>query len=296
MDLRHLRYFVAVAEEGSISGAARLCGISQPSMSEQIRVLESELGEELIRRLSRGVALTSAGELLFGHAQQILAEEGKLKQAFRKRADLADGEVQFGIIPTLAPYLLPMIMRPFKESFSGIQVELFEQQTDDLLGLIRGGVIEFALVSDIGAEDSSKYELRQLFFEPLLLACPAGHQLAGLERPLELSDIEGEEVIQLTRGHCLRDQVVDLCDERVSSSRLRCDQLSTAVAMVAEDFGVSFVPKLASRVLARDGVVFKKFTDAKIGRQIYAVRASKNELSPAAEGLLAHLHPSLAVK
>lgn len=199
LDLKQLRYFVQIIESGTMSGAAKRCGISQSAMSQTISDLEGRLGEQLLIRGRRGVVATGAGQLLLNHAMRLLTEEGKLREQFEARSDLRSGKVVFGMIPTLAPYLLPLLIGQFGAQHPGVEIEVSENRTNELISKIADGEMEFAILSDVTADDQRNYALqtRLLFKEPLLLAMPPQHPLAIQEKdpePRDLpygSDVEG---------------------------------------------------------------------------------------------------------
>lgn len=297
MDLRQLRYFSEAAAAGSISAAAKRCAISQPSLSQQIMALEEEVGEQLMERRPRGIELTAAGELLLRHAKRLLREEAILLEQLRARSELQLGQIHFGIIPTLAPYLLPQLFREFQREYPSIEIEVLEDRTTALVQEIVAGRIEFAILSDLAEPELKKYALlmQELFREPLLLAVHEGHPLAQQHAAPEAQVIKDREVIQLKDGHCLHDQVLQACSLRASGARLRCDQLETAIAMVSANLGIAVVPELAVRGRKVANVVFRQFANPVPERKIYLLHRIGTQLSRAAKELLAGLNPKLSI-
>ena len=294
MDLRQLRYFSEAAESGSISAAAKRCGISQPSLSQQIMALEEEIGEQLMERRPRGIELTAAGELLLKHAKRLLHEESILHEQLRARSELQVGRIRFGIIPTLAPYLLPILLKEFQREYPSIEIEILEDRTSELIKEIVDGSLEFAILSDISAQDQNKYalQIKELFNEPLMLAVSESHPLADSPTPPEASQLNAEAIIHLKDGHCLRDQVLKTCGIKECSSRLQCDQLETAIAMVAANLGIAIVPKLAVPRLKRNTVTYRTLAQPAPERTIYLLRRSGTKLSKAANQLVEQLENS----
>ncbi|MDQ8195474.1 LysR substrate-binding domain-containing protein [Coraliomargarita sp. SDUM461004] len=294
MDLRQLRYFTAAAETGSISAAAKRCLISQPSLSQQIMSLEEEIGEQLMERRPRGIELTAAGELLLRHAKRLLREESILREQLRARCELQMGKVHFGIIPTLAPYLLPLLFAEFQREYPSIEIEVVEDRTTSLIQEIVSGKIEFAILSDVADRELNKYSLQtqHLFTEALLLAAHEGHPLAQQRVAPLIESLQLDELIHLKDGHCLRDQVLQACGLNECHSRLQCDQLETAIAMVAANLGVAVVPQLAVADRKVSNVVFREFASPVPARKIYLLHRSGTQLSKAAKKLLeaAHSH------
>jgi LysR family hydrogen peroxide-inducible transcriptional activator len=292
MDLRQLRYFTEAAEAGSISAAAKRCAISQPSLSQQIMVLEEEVGEQLMERRPRGIELTSAGELLLRHAKRLLHEESILLEQLRARSELQVGQVHFGIIQTLAPYLLPRIFSEFQRDYPSIKIEVLEDRTAALIQQIVLGNIEFAILSDVSDQEQKKYSLQteELFSESLLLAVNEAHPIAQQRAAPTAQALNMDELIHLKDGHCLRDQVLQACGIRECHSRLQCDQLETAIAMVSANLGIAVVPQLAVSDRKVANVVFRKFAKPMPQRKIYLLHRSGTQLSKAAKTLLEGLH------
>lgn len=287
MEIRQLEIFQRVLAEGSLTRAAKHCNLSQSALTQQIQSLEAALGEPLLLRKPRGVEPTPAGNLLAGHAARILGEAARAREAFAGRKELQSGRVSFGIIPTIAPYLLPRLIGPFRRKFPAVDIAVSEARTSDLIQLLADGAIEFAVLSDVVTAERKRWSLqvRELFREPLLLAAPAGHPLAVRKAAPAISDVDADELIHLSGGHCLAERTLRICRIRDANPGLRCDQLATALSMVASGLGVTIVPKLA----ARDGIeniVFRPFSGAGPHRVVSLMRRRGTSASPAAEELL----------
>lgn len=293
MELRQLEIFGAVVDAGSLTAAAVRCHLSQPAISQQIQSLEEEIGEPLLVRRARGVEPTAAGRTVLEHARRLLAERDRLRDAFADRRELRQGRVAFGIIPTIAPYLLPQWLGPFRERFPGIAVAISESQTADLItGIVEGG-IEFAVLSDVPEAERKKWSLqvRELFREPLLLAAPDRHALAQRKAAPTPADLDAAELIHLKGGHCLSDRTLRLCRIREPDPGLQCDQIGTALSMVAAGLGVTVVPKLATRNRSLDGIVVRPFAGKGLHRVIALMKRRGSKDSPAAAALLKMLTP-----
>lgn len=288
MELRHLESFLAVVEEGSLSAASQRRNLSQPALSQQMAALEEELGEALFLRRPRGVVPTQAGELLEGHARELLARAEMLRGAFQNRRELQSGKVIFGTIPTITPYMIPGLLAPFRRAFPGIEVSIEEAMTSDLIAKTVAGEVEFAILSDVRAEDRKRWSLqvKTLFREPLLLAAPADHRLATRKAPPTAADLRADELIHLAEGHCLADRTLRLCRLRSPDQRLECDHLATALAMVESGMGVSVVPVLAARNRSIPNVVFRAFDDARMHRVISLMKRRGFQPSVAAAELM----------
>ena len=294
MDLRQLEYFMAIVRDGSLTGAAKRCHIAQPSLSQQLHLLEEELGESLVHRKPRGVELTAAGKILVEHATRVLHEAEILRQRFANRRDSHEGRVIFGMIPTVAPYLLPRLLGPFRESYPKIDVQVREAKTRHLIQLLVDGSIEFAILSDVTPQDRKKWSLhvRELFREPLLLALPAGDPLATADPPPTPADLNPETLIHLRDGHCLTDQTLALCNLHRLDLKLECGQLETALAMVAAGMGIAVVPELAVRPYPLPGLIFRRFAEPAPERTISLMKRRSSTLSKSANALI-HIISSL---
>ena len=244
MELHQLRYFLAVARTKNFSRAAEQCHVAQPSLSQQIIKLEDELGEKLFARTKREVALTPAGDLLRTHAERVLAEVELACDGVREMRGLVRGKVTLGVLPTVAPYVLPQRLRAFSMKFPAVEVVVHEDTTDQLAAALLAKEVDLALVS-LPVERAGL--VAEAFFdEPLLVALPAGHALARKQR-LELDDLERESFILMKEGHCLAGQALQFCRLNGFAPRVsfRSAQIETVLAFVAKGWGVSVVPAMA---------------------------------------------------
>lgn len=288
MDLRQLEYFTAIAREGSLTAAAQRCRIAQPSLSQQLRALEDELGEALVHRKPRGVETTVAGKILLEHAERVLEEVRLLRERFSERRDRQEGSVIFGMIPTIAPYLLPKLLKPFREEFPKIDVQVREARTSGLIQLVVDGSIEFAILSDVTPADQKRWSLHvsELFREPLMLAVPLGHPLADGAQAPRPEQLQPETLIHLRDGHCLTDSTLKACRLDRLDPRLECGQLETALAMVEAGMGILVVPELAIRSRPVPGVAICRFAEPLPERTISLMKRRGATLSNAATELV----------
>ena len=293
MELRQMKYFDAVVRERNFSRAAVACGISQPSLSQQIRSLEEELGEPLFRRLARGVTVTEAGYLVHRRVRRILAESEEISAAFEDREKLRTGNVVVGMIPTVAPFLLPPLMESFRRRHSGIRVSVAEARTDELIDKVVAEEVDFAVLSDVGSAVLKKRSLHfeKLFSERLFVALPDDHPLAR-EEAVMAAAIEPGDVLSLSDGHCLRDQVPARCrpgplggQNGDSSALLECEQLSTLQALVAAGLGLAFVPEMSVPQAPRRGIVYRPLKKPVTRRQIALLKRRGRKMSPASKAL-----------
>ncbi|GAB4369209.1 MAG: LysR family transcriptional regulator [Kiloniellaceae bacterium] len=247
MDLRHLRYFVAVAEEGHVTRAAERLGIQQPPLSQQIKALESELEVQLFRRKPRGVELTEAGESLLADARRILAEvEGALAKA-QRTARGEQGRIAVGFTAS-APFhpFVTRVIRDFRAAHPLVSLTLEESGTAELVESLRSERLDVAFVRSAvsGAEGIAIYNL---FDEPMIAALPASHPLARKRKPLGLAELAGEAFVLYRRasGPGLHDAIVGACQAAGFAPRTEQEapRITATLNLVAAGLGVTLVPQ-----------------------------------------------------
>lgn len=275
MNLRDLRYLLAVAEHGHFGRAAEACGVSQPTLSVQLRKLEELLGVALFERSSKSVAPTAACARLIGHVRAAVAEADAILSVARDLRDPLAGRFRLGIIPTLAPYLLPLVFAPLREALPALEVEPWEDQTTALLDRLRAHELDAALLAT--EVDGPDLLSQPLFAEPFLAALPPEHPLAG--RAVVAEAELARDILVLADGHCLRDQALEACGQggRMSGAlggTLRAASLSTLLNMVAAGYGTTLIPGLAAGAAQDAGIVLRPLA-ARAGRMVrIAWRAS----------------------
>lgn len=271
MNLRDLRYLLAIAEHGHFGRAAEACGVSQPTLSIQLRKLEEQLGVALFERGGKAVVPTAACERLLGHVRGAVAEADAILATARALRDPLSGRFRLGIIPTLAPYLLPLVYAPLREALPRLELEPWEDQTAALLERLRAHELDAALLAT--AEDAPDLANRLLFEEPFLAGLPPEHRLAHRVE-VALEDL-APDVLVLADGHCLRDQALEACGRPDSANApLRAASLTTLLNMVAAGYGTTLVPGLALGV-ARDAGIELRPLRQPAGRTVRLVwRAS----------------------
>ena len=258
MEVHQLRYFVAVADEGSFSRAAAKVRVSQPSLSQQIRKLEAEMGQPLFDRLPRSVVLTEAGRCLIDYARQILGSIGDARRCVDELKGEVAGKVAVGAIPTIAPYVLPGLVVTFQKHYPDVILEIVEDVTDSITRRIEVGELDVALASSCRPSPTLRRE--SVGAEPLLALVPEKHPLAKKD-VVELDDLKSQRFLLLHEMHCLSQQVNHLLESR----RLRPEialagsQLSTIANMVAASIGVSIVPQMMVKHYATPGCVSLPF-------------------------------------
>ena len=244
MNLRDLRYLVALAEHRHFGHAAEACFVSQPTLSTQIRKLEDELGVTLVERTPRKILLTEVGRDIASRARNVLHEVEQIRTIANRTRDPESGTVRLGIFPTLGPYLLPHVVPMIRKTFPRLELLLVEEKTEVVLARLREGTLDAGILALPLHEDSLHEEF--LFEEPFLLAVPETHALARRKR-LKLADLADESLLLLEDGHCLRDQALEVCHLAGAGERrgFRATSLETLRQMVAADVGITLLPTLA---------------------------------------------------
>jgi LysR family hydrogen peroxide-inducible transcriptional activator len=250
--VQQLRYAVAVADERHFGRAAAVTHVSQPSLSAQVRELESRLGVTLFERTTRGVLLTPAGEELIARARRVLTEVDDLVAAAAHLAEPGVGALHLGVIPTVGPYVVPGLVARLRRELPDVELHLHEEQTERLLGQLVDGRIDAAILAL--PVDRPGLEERVLYTEPFVLAAPEGHRLVqrGSCGP---EDLATEPLVLLEEGHCLRDQALDVCAlaGRGGGTEIQGTSLGTVVQMVAAGLGVTLLPASAVPVEVKGG-------------------------------------------
>ena len=244
MNLRDLRYLVAVAEHKHFGRAAEACFVSQPTLSTQLKKLEETLDVTLIERTNRQVMLTPVGARIVAQAHRVLREVKELERIAAQHRDPFGGEFRLGIIPTVAPYLLPRILTPMQQAFPMLKVQLTEAQTHSVTALLKAGELDAMILALPLDEDS--FECRPLYQEAFLFAAGKQHPKAT-QKSVTLDDLDNEEVLLLEDGHCLRDQALDVCNAHNAreNTSFRATSIETLRQMVAANVGITLMPELA---------------------------------------------------
>ncbi|HSI15367.1 MAG TPA: LysR substrate-binding domain-containing protein [Chthoniobacter sp.] len=283
--MNQLRYAVAVARTGNFSRAAEQCRVSQPSLSQQIQKLEEELGERLFDRMKRQTKLTTHGEAFVRRAVRILEEaEMALREASDAKSLIA-GTLTIGVLPTIAPYLLPATIGRFTQKYPGVQIVVQEDTTAQLLKYLATYEIDFALASD--PIQDSRFEIKELFAEELLLALPPGHHLTRM-RTVPAAALARERLIVMKEGHCLGDQVLGFCEHRDMKPTVsfRSAQLETIQALVSAGLGLSLIPAMAARVARTNALEYRSIKAPQPHRKILAAWPKQRPLGRAAGAFL----------
>jgi LysR family transcriptional regulator, hydrogen peroxide-inducible genes activator len=243
MNLRDLRYLVALADLKHFGRAAEACFVSQPTLSTQLKKFEDELGVSLIERNPRNVLLTDVGEAVVARARVMLREADEIKNIARRAKDPESGMVKMGIFPTLGPYLLPHIVPNIVKRFPKLELILVEEKTEVILRKLQDGELDCGILALPIGEDNLHVE--SLFEEDFILAVPKSHALSKQKRA-KLADLAQEELLLLDDGHCLREQALEVCHRAGAGERggFRATSLETLRHMVAANVGITLLPAL----------------------------------------------------
>jgi LysR family hydrogen peroxide-inducible transcriptional activator len=242
--IRDLEYLDAIEKYRHFGKAAEACHVSQPTLSGQIMKLEEQLGVSLIERHPRNIMLTPAGEQLLAKARRVLVAARDLELTAKTLGDPLAGEFHLGLIPTLAPYLLPIIMPGLVKELPNLQFFLHEHKTSDLLKLLDDGTLDALVLPWL--DDMQHFEAYDLFHEKFVLAVSKKHELAKRKR-VKLDCLQGHKVLTLEDGHCLREQALGYCFSAGADEdkRFQATSLETLRYMVAANMGITLLPELA---------------------------------------------------
>ena len=275
VNLKDLNYLVVLADTCHFGQAAERCFVSQPTLSGQIKKLEEELGVTLFERTNRSVETTPVGDTIVEHAKRILEQVKVLRQLAQSHQDPLVGPLRMGAIPTLSPYLMPLILKPLKKRYPQIKLVLSEELTDILLARLVNHEIDAALLAT-PVEDPD-LACMPLFDEPFWLIHPRSHVLADKAKIVQ-ADLDGADLLLLSEGHCLAEQAMQVChmqgrDTNGDMADLRAASLETLLQMVAAGFGSTLLPALALRTgLAKDrGLIARQLELPDTYRQVSLV-------------------------
>lgn len=291
MEMHQLRYVVALARTGNFSRAAEQCHVAQPSLSQQIQKLEDELGERLFDRMKRETKLTPHGELFLRRAVKILEEADAATREAGNAKNLLRGTLAVGVLPTIAPYLLPRLLVAFTVKFPGIETIIHEDTTAQLIKQLLSYEIDLALASR--PIEDERLEIHDLFSEELKLALPPHHPLVH-RRSIKLNALNHEPLIVMKAGHCLGDQVLGFCERGNTRPRIsfRSSQLETIQALVRAGVGLSLIPEMAARESGKDAPRYRSLAAPRPERKIVAVWPKQRPPSRAAKEFIQLIPPT----
>ena len=275
MNIRDLSYIIAVAETGHFGHAAERCYVSQPTLSGQIKKLEQQLGVAIFERTNRKVEITAVGEEIVEHARQIMVEAETIKTLANSYQDPMAGPLRIGAIPTLSPYIMPLILSPLKNRYPQTRLALSEEQTDHLVRRLKHHEIDAALLAT--EEKDPELESLPLFIEPFWVAFPSDHHFYQKES-ICANDLKKESLLLLAKGHCLSDQARSICNMAQQAATggmadLRASSLETLIQLVGAGYGVTLLPALAmgGTWTSGQGVVAQPLSDGSANRTVSLV-------------------------
>jgi len=267
MEFHQLRYVCAIAETGSFSRAAERCQVAQPSLSQQVLKLEEDLGTKLFDRLGRSIRLTEAGRAFLPHARSILSQMETARSSVADKCADVQGSVAVGVIPTIAPYLMPRYTTNFAKKYPEAKLRIVEETTPVLVESLRDLSIDLAILAlPLRHKDLELFPLRT---EPLFAVLPKDHPRASAES-LAIKDLRGESFVMLRDGHCFRDLSIAACTHARVTPRIAFEsgQFSSLFGMVAAGVGISLVPEMA--IDRNAGCRYVRLSDSRATRTIVA--------------------------
>ncbi len=247
--IRQLEYITAIEDHGTFQAAADACHVTQPGLSAQVRQLEDLLELQIFERGRKRVLVTPAGREILDRARRVLIAVEDLQQAARSSSKPFTGPLRLGVIPTVAPFVLPAVLPKVRRAYPALRLEVHEAHTPELVQALEQGTLDLLLLAlEAPLGDAATLAL---FEDAFMLALPRDHRLAGRKRVRE-SDLAGEDVLLLEDGHCLRDQALSVCNRAgaLEIGDFRASSLTTLVPMVASGAGLTLLPALATRTSA----------------------------------------------
>jgi LysR family transcriptional regulator, hydrogen peroxide-inducible genes activator len=272
MNLKDLKYLVALADTGHFGKAAERSFVSQPTLSAQLKKLEEYLGVKLVERQPKNVQLTEVGRQIVVRARRMLDEGDEIIALARSNTDPFAGKLKMALIPTIGPYLLPRVMQKIRKTMPHLGLMLYEYQTEPLLKRLRDGELDLGIIALPAVQDG--VESRPLYEEAFTVALPNHHPLAD-KSTIKVADLKGQTLLLLEDGHCLRDQALEVCsrvDVREAED-FRATSLETLRQMVVAGLGLTLLPELAveSPFGSQRGLTIRQFSKPVPTRTVGAV-------------------------
>lgn len=287
MNLHDLRYFVALAEEHHFGRAAASCGVSQPTLSTQIHRLENELGVVLAVRVGRRIEITPVGERIAQAARDMLVLSDDIRTMAREEADRMTLQLRVGVFPTLGPFVLPQVIARCDQHDPGVNIHIVEKRTAELLEAIRNGQLDVAAVAAPVSDDS--LVTIPVFREEFLLVTGTDDELAREEGPIDPHDVPTEGLILMSEGHCLRDQVLEVCSPShpLPPATLTAGSLETLRELVSVGAGRTLMPRsaISAPLHADPRIVVREFTHPRPHRDIVVAGRPATMHRPAVQTL-----------
>jgi len=297
VNLKDLKYLVALADTGHFGKAAARTFVSQPTLSAQLKKLEEFLGVKLVERQPKNVQLTEVGKQVVIRARRMLEDGDEIVALARSNTDPLAGKLKVALIPTIGPYLLPRIMPKIRKALPHLGLMLYEHQTEPLLKRLRDGEIDLGIIALPFAQDG--LESQELYEEAFTLALPTSHPLAE-RTTIKLADLKGHTLLLLEDGHCLRDQALEVCsrvDVREAED-FRATSLETLRQMVIAGLGITLLPELAvdAPFGSQRGLTVRQFVKPAPSRTVGAVWRKSSTRTAAIRELCKVVQTTLAGK
>lgn len=270
MNLRDLKYICAVADLKHFGRAAEYCNISQPTLSGQIKKLENELGVTLFERNYKVIRITEIGEKVVSLARQANLAADKINKVAIAAQDPLSGSISIGLIPTIAPYLIPLFAKKLRKSMTKMTIRYVEDITDRLVDRIINGKLDMAVLATSPAEEA--LTSIELFSEPFWLLYPKNHPLSKINN-IQMKDLDQEDLLLLAEGHCFRDQALSICKSPQSTQQqfLQATSLETLINLVISGQGITLIPALAIRNKwnSKSEIIKTKINEKSAHRKVY---------------------------
>ncbi len=297
MNLKDLKYLVALADTGHFGRAAERTFVSQPTLSAQLKKLEEYLGVKLVERHPKNVQLTDVGKQIVARARRMLSEGDEILALARNNTDPLAGKLKMALIPTIGPYLLPGVMQKIRRALPKLGLMLYEYQTEELIRRMRDGEIDMGIVALPVEQDG--LEARRLYKEEFTVALPTDHPLTQ-KSSIKVADLKGQTLLLLEDGHCLRDQALEVCsrvDVREAED-FRASSLETLRHMVVAGLGVTLMPQLAveSPFGSQRGLTIREFSRPAPSRTVGAIWRKSTTRSAAINAICDVIDAVMAAK
>lgn len=272
MTLTQLNYIVAVAQHRSFLKAAEACHVTQPTLSQQVQKLEAELGVELFDRQSQPITVTLLGEKIIAQALVTLKESQKISHIIEETRGDLQGSVTIGVIPTLAPYLLPLFLKKFSDKHPQLQINIEELQTEQIVAKIHSREMDLGLA--VTPLEDVTLVRKSLFLEPFMLYVSEGHPLAK-QKTVEAKDLSAQDIYLMKEGHCFREQSLSLCQSRQKKNGERQVQFESGSLETLKEFvesgeGYTLLPTLATMKI-KNSKFLKQFSSPAPSREVSLV-------------------------
>lgn len=289
MNIQSIKYLAALAKYSHFGKAAKMCFVSQPTLSMQIKKLEDRLGVQLLERNNKSVRLTEVGTLIAEHARNILRETEAIKEHAQAAKDPYSGQLKIGVIPTIGPYFLPILFPQLTASFPRLTCYLTELHTYPLLEELKQGHLDVAILAWPLPVEEPQLTGAAFFEEEFFLAVPKGHAWAE-RKTIPIADLADQNLLLLNEDHCLREQTLAVCQQANAHEmeNFRATSLETLRHMVASGVGITLIPKLARR--PGDGLAYIPFAGVKPSRTLALVWRKCSHRQQLFQDLTNHIH------